>query len=59
MVQELDNISPTPEAEEWNNIHLLEFETAIRKWKRNKTPGMSCITDDVIMAGNESLAEEL
>ena len=58
-VKELESIAPPPREDEDETILYSEVEAAIRKLRRNKSPGPDGISGEMIVAGGEAVAREL
>ena len=56
---ELEAISPPPTDDQEDHIMLEEVEAAIKRLKRNRSPGTDGIVGDAIQAGGIKLAKEI
>jgi hypothetical protein len=59
VVLELEQIAPPPTDDEAHDILYEEVEAAVKRLKRNKSPGTDGITGEMIQAGGEMLMAEI
>jgi hypothetical protein len=59
VIAELDRISPPPNDDETHTILYEEIEAAVKRLKKNKSPGSDDITGEMIQAGGDRVAREI
>ena len=59
VIAELDQISPPPNDDEMHDILHEEVEAAVKRLKKNKSPGIDDITGEMIQAGGDRVTDEL
>ena len=59
VIAELDQIAPPPNDDETHDILYEEVEAAVKRLKKNKSPGIDNITGEMIQAGGDRVAEEI
>lgn len=59
VIAELDQISPPPNDDETHSILYEEVEAAVKRLKKNKSPGIDDITGEMIQAGGDRVTEEI
>jgi len=59
VVTELNRVTPPANKDELHHILYEEIETAVKRLKKHKSPGIDDITGEIIQAGGEKVTEEL
>jgi len=59
MITELNQIPPPPNEDELLNIIQEEIETAVKRLRKHKSPGIDDNAGDLIQAGSEKVIEDL